>query len=222
MAASFNHPAPGTILQRPTPSDPSSRFDNSSHRLPWEKFNRVSVWLYPGTQIVAPDVGTISPDNRSYGHGGTIAALRGLHCYLVSHTAPFVYYFGGLRALTAPKGRVVNAGETIGYSGILGGTPHLHFALPPGYNPQDFVKHACRLGAPKGGRKTRPGGGGVAGVTVGGPDGWGPDSTSGDNASLPDAIENAWHALEFALRVTLPTSSEAVKSAARDVHKAVY
>lgn len=222
MAVDAKHPAPGTILARPTPHDPNARWDHSSHRLPWEKYNHCDVWLYPGTQVVAPDGGTISPMGRSFGTATPGSPLRGLHLYLVTHTAPFVFYFGGLRAIAVHRDQAVPKGTVLGYSGVLGGVPHLHFATPPGYNPQDYVHDAYRLGAPKGGRKPRAPGAGGAGGAGGAPSGWGPDSTSGDNASLPDAIEDAWHALEFALRVTWPTSAEAVKTATRDVHKAVY
>lgn len=222
MAIDGKHPAPGTIIAVPTPADPNARWDHSSHKLPWEKFNHCDVWLYPGTPIIANDGGTISPMGRTLGRGPAGGPLVGLHAYLVSHTSPFVYYYGGLRAISVHREQVVNKGDVIGYSGVLGGTPHLHFSLQRGFNPQEFVRGAYRLGAPKGGRKPKPPGassGGGAGVP---PLGWGPDSTSGDNSSLPDVIESAWHDFEFALRVTLPTSANAIRQASVDVHKAVY
>lgn len=222
MTIDTKHPAPGTILDRPDIAAGHGRWDKSDHRQPWQTYNAVDVWLYPGTPIVAPEPGQVSPGGWGFGMPRAGSPFKGRHLHLVVSGAPFVFYFTGLRAIAAKQGERVSKGDVIGYSGIINNVPRLHFAVQSGYNPADYVRDAYWLNAPKGGRNKQAPKPGDDKPAPGGPTGWGPDSTSGDNGSLPDDIEAAWHALEFALRVTWPTSAESVKSATRDVHKAVY
>lgn len=222
MAIDAKHPSPGTILDSPNVAAGHGRWDKSDHRQPWQTYNAVDVWLYPGTPIVAPEPGQVSPGGWGYGTPKAGSPFKGLHLHLVISGAPFVFYFTGLRALGAKKGERVSKGDIIGYSGITNNVPRLHFAVQSGYDPAAYVKDAYWLNAPKGGRNKQAPPLGPAPPKPGGPNGWGPDATSGDNAGLPEDLENAWHALEFALRVTWPTSSETIKSAATAAHKAVY
>lgn len=138
-------PKAGTIIGTPYVGTHGREFNKAGGSDNWQSENAVDVWLYPGTYIIAPDAGTISPAGWGYGKSAQGGRFAGYRFHLVTHSAPFVYFGTHLRSLVVAQGAKVSKGQLIGYSGIANGVPHLHFAVPPGYNPADYVRDAYSL-----------------------------------------------------------------------------
>lgn len=162
----------------------------------WQSDEAVDVWLYAGTRIEAVRAGVVS---RQYGYGllattGRFAGYR-LH---IEHPNGMVSFYHHLRSLVAKPGQRVAAGQLLGYSGIANGSPHLHFAVTPPFDPRVFYRDAYNL---RGREPFKPG------VT---PEAPAPLPIPGPRASNADAAE-AWQRVSNALGYTWPAAVKNVR-----------
>lgn len=204
----LTHPTPGTIIGVPYEGTHGKAFNRAGGSDNWQSENAVDVWLYPGTPIVAGDAGTISPAGWGFGPSGQGGRFAGSRFHLVTHSAPYVYFGTHLRKLVVQKGDRVSKGQLIGYSGIANGVPHLHFAVPPGYSPGDYVRDFYALDGTGGNiRNPQPP------AT--------PAPARVDVETLQAQIEDAYNALARVAAYTLPDATVHLRAARRALGDAV-
>jgi murein DD-endopeptidase MepM/ murein hydrolase activator NlpD len=202
------HPAPGTIIGRPYEGTHGRDFNKAGGSDNWQSENAVDVWLPTGTPIVAPDSGTISPAGWGYGKSAQGGRFAGYRFHLVTHSAPFVYFGTHLRSLVAQPGEKVSKGQLIGYSGIANGVPHLHFAVPPGYDPADYVRDAYSLSG--------------IDTNIRNPQPAEPPATSSKSLDHAQSdVEDAYNQLGRVLAYTLPDATVNIRKARQSLGDAV-
>lgn len=206
--ASASTPKPGTIIGTPYAGTHGRDFNKAGGSDNWQSENAVDVWLPPGTAITAPDAGTISPAGWGYGKSKDGGRFAGYRWHLVTHSAPFVYFGTHLRSLVVAQGAKVSKGQLIGYSGIANGVPHLHFAVPPGYDPMMYVRDAYSLdtvpintGTPAPPAQPKP-----AKVNI---------------DQLHGQVEDAWNGFARVLAYTFPDATVHIRDARQSLSDAV-
>lgn len=196
------HPAPGTAFGFPYQGTHGKAFNIAGGSDNWQSENAVDVWLYPGTHVLAVVAGVVSPPGWGFGNAHETGRFAGWRLHLVGDNGQ-VFYYTHMAGLNVLQGQRVEKGHYLGDSGVANGSPHLHFAARPPYDPRAFYKDAFTL---KGRTSigTSP-------------------STGGPPAPEPngDVVSAAWDELMSVFGRTLPAATEHVRDARRAAAKAV-
>lgn len=143
---SVNHPPPGSIGQGPYEGTHGKAYNIAGGSDNWESENAVDIWLYPGTHVLAVEDGTVSPGGWGYGLSTRGGRFAGWRVHLVASNGR-VFYYTHMAGLNVLKGQPVKKGHTLGFSGVANGTPHLHFAVNPPFDPHAWAKATYDLKA---------------------------------------------------------------------------
>jgi murein DD-endopeptidase MepM/ murein hydrolase activator NlpD len=134
----------------------------------WESDNALDIYLLVGTQITAVAPGYVSgavgpcggaktrsgPSTKCSGRGYGLCdpnpkSIRAGNRLAVCHDNGMMSFYHHMTDLVAKPGARVAQGDILGYSGAANGTPHLHFAVNPPYDPNAFYVRAFRLSGRK-------------------------------------------------------------------------
>lgn len=203
--------SPGHVLERPGVGVHSRAFTRKHGADNWESQNALTICLEPGTRVIAVGDGEIL--TTGYGPWRVQGARQGQRLHLRLRTGE-TFFYGYLSSLAVERGAKVKDGQLLGRSGYVRGRGALHFAAKPQVSPWAWYGSAW-LPAGASGPQPSPGAGAQPGGGGGGPD-------APDNSVLPQAVEDAWHDLEFAFRVTLPTQDDRIGNARQAIRKQVF